>query len=245
MRRPDDVVRSVLPLIALAVAAIAAAGCVRRYQEPLPTEPHALVKFRILHHARFGDSLDEALRLDGYDVAIPPGVPTEARLRAVRVRPVASRYRFVVDYFHTELRQRMEVRTESYSCGYGTNARTCTRTVTRMVTDRVHVTDAACESTVPHVPIAGAIYLVQFDFYGHGSCAARCFRQLDGPGGEFELLPCGPGEPPAVATSGSESPLAPSPYERPIELRSMPAEPSPPPLAPRTEGTGRDLAPPR
>ncbi len=60
-------------------------------------EPHALVQFRVVHHARFGESLDETLRLDGYDLALPPGSPTEARVRAVRVRPVASRYHFVAE----------------------------------------------------------------------------------------------------------------------------------------------------
>ncbi len=117
--------------------------------------------------------------------------------------------------------------------------------MTRTVTERAHVTDAACQASVPHLPMAGAIYLVQFDFYAHRSCAVRCFRQVDRPGGELELLPCGPGEPPVAPTAGSESTAALSPYGSPIERRPVPARPGPTEPATTTEGSGRDLASPR
>lgn len=224
MRSSNECVRDLLPLTRAGRLlgwglwlVLGLSGCVHRYTEPAPSEPHALVKFRFLHHQMFRSSLDEILRLDGYDIAIPPGAPTEPRLRTVRVRPsaVPTEYRFAVDYYHTVTTTRMETRTESYSCGTGTQPRTCTRTVTQPVTQTQHVTDAACEARLAHTPLVGAIYLVQFDFYGHDACSASCFRQLDGAGDAFTLVPCGPGEPPGYAsTAGDEIPAAPSSYGR-------------------------------
>lgn len=193
----------------LSVLMLASAGCVRRYEEPPITEPHALVKFRVLHHPPLPHtSLNEAVRLDGYDIRLPEGAPTEPRLRTVRVRPHLTRYGFATEYFHTYTTTRTEYVTETYSCGYGTNTQTCTRTVPRTVTDTHHVTDAACETGLSHAPLVGAVYLVQYDFYGAGACAASCYRQLTIPGSsEFQLVPCGPGEPPVEASAGGEVPV--------------------------------------
>ena len=210
-----------------ALCAALATGCVRRYEEPTAAEPHALVKFRFLHHVTYRTSLAEILRLDGYDVAIPAGVPTEARLRAVRVRPRPSEYRFAVEYFHTVTSTRWETRTETYSCGTVSSPQTCTRTVTQPVTHTDHVTDASCEARLSHLPLAGGVYLVQYDFYGDQACSVSCFRQLDRPGGEFQLVPCGAGEPPVGRTAGSEAPPLPPTYAAPIEVRSIPSSDAP------------------
>jgi hypothetical protein len=200
MRRRDRVLHAFLSVLTLV-------GCVRRYEEPPITEPHALVKFRVLHHEPLPNtSLSESVRLDGYDIRLPDGAPTEPRLRAVRVRPHPASYRFTTEYFHTYSTTRTEYVTETYSCGgYGTNARTCTRTVPRTVTDHHHVTDAACETGLSHAPLAGAVYVIQYDFYGAGACSASCYRQLDLPGGDFQLLPCGPAEAPVEPTAGGEA----------------------------------------
>lgn len=153
----------------------------------------------------FPNALSEAVRLDGYDIALPPGVPTSARLRTVRVRPVLSRYRFATEYFHTYTTTRTEFYTEYYSCGTGTTTQTCSRSAQRQVTENHHVTDAACEAAMEHIPIAGGVYLIQYDFYGHGTCNVSCFRQLDAGGAEFRLIPCGPSEPPVYGgSSGGE-----------------------------------------
>jgi hypothetical protein len=200
MRQSCFVLYGFLPLV------LAFGGCVRRYEEPPITEPHALVKFRVLHHAVFPNSLSEAVRLDGYDIALPPGAPTSARLRTVRVRPVLSRYRFATEYFHTYTTTRTEFYTESYSCGSTRSPRNCTRNRSRTVRHTQHITDAACETAMEHIPMAGGVYLIQYDFYGHGTCNVSCFRQLDGAGAEFQLVPCGPGEPPVYGgSSGGES----------------------------------------
>lgn len=235
MRRRHERMRPRLSLIAIAFATAAIAGCVHRYVEPTPAEPHAIVKFRFLHHVTFSTTLGESLRIDGRDVPVPPGVVTEARLETVRVRPVLSAYHFRVEYSHTEIRQRVETATESYSCGTFNHPQTCTRLVTRTVYDNVHVTDAACDASMRHVPLAGAIYLVQYDFLGHDACSVSCYRQLPGVGAEFELVPCGPGEPPVEVGAGGEV-LAPPPVHWPSSMdERSPAESTEPSITAPTE----------
>ena len=65
------------------------------------------------------------------DANLMQAIATEPRLRTVRVRPDVTNYRFATEYFHTYTTSRTEYVTETYSCGYGTNTRTCTRTVPR------------------------------------------------------------------------------------------------------------------
>lgn len=236
---------------------ISASGCVRRYEEPPLSEPHALVKFRVIHHEPLPRTeLSEAVRLNGYDIRLPEGLPTEPRLRSVRVRPLPAEYRFATEYFHTYTTMRTEYRTETYSCGSGPYTQTCTRTVPVQVTENHHVTDAACETRIEHTPLAGAVYLVQYDFHGAGVCTASCYRQLVVPGErDFRLVPCGPTEPPVEETAGAESvlpthvPTSPAPSSTGEEIppppwyRSAPSESGPTPTEPRSE-SGRGLSPP-
>ena len=99
--------------------------------------------------------------------------------------------------------------------------------MTQPVTQTDHVTDASCETRLSHLPVSGGVYLVQYDFYGDQACSVSCFRQLDRPGGEFQLVPCGAGEPPVGRTAGSEAPPLPPTYAAPIEVRSIPSSDAP------------------
>lgn len=180
-------------------AATLAGGCVRAYREPPPSEPHAIVRVRVVRHRWAGPLLDEAVRLNGYGIAMPPAGPHPS-VRALRVRPEPTAWRFGTTFYHTEMRTRLETVQESYSCGTYNNPRTCTRSRTQTVTRTVNVTDAACRAQVAHTPIAGAAYLLQYEFYDHERCTVRCYRQLPGADGSFQLLPCGAGEPPATSS---------------------------------------------
>ncbi len=224
----------VLPaLIALSLLSLSA--CVRRFEEARPDEPHAIVKVRIVHHARPGPQLDQSVRWSGYDVRVEelvptPGGPSRETLRVIRMRPELGEWRFAARYFHTVTRRQMETRyrSESYSCGtetagYGTSTyqrtRTCTRQVPyqEWVTHTDHITDGGCTSASTHRPLAYGIYLMQFDYYGDDRCTLQCFRQIPAADGTFTLLPCGAGEPPGdrdVMTRGAEYPPPPASYRR-------------------------------
>jgi hypothetical protein len=49
-------------------------------------------------------------------------------------------------------------------------------------------------------PLAGGVYLVQYEFMSAGACRATCQRLLAGSDGSLLATECGPGEPP---TTGS------------------------------------------
>lgn len=222
------------PLLSLLIAFFALSlvpGCVRRFEEARPDEPHAIVKIHIVHHTLSGPQLSQRAQWNGHDVAVPWGAAGVSRegLRAVRVRPEPARWSIDTEYFHLVTRMAMQTvyRPESYSCGTTTIGsgqyarsmpRTCTRQVPeqRLVTVVDHITDGACSQALAHTPIAGAVYLLQYDYYGPGHCSAQCLRQLRAPDGSFRLVPCGAGEPPpesSFPTSGAEHLLA-SPVRR-------------------------------
>ncbi|MCC6875689.1 MAG: hypothetical protein IT378_15385 [Sandaracinaceae bacterium] len=205
--------RAVLSLILLA-----ASGCVHRYVEPAPTEPHALVHIRMQHHTAPGPRLDLALRLDGYALDVTPMAYSVPSTRTIRVRPVPAVLRFRSHFFHSETRLQHTTRTESYACGsytsgYGRYSSTQTRYCTRQVPEQrwvtVTVTDGLCDAQGGIEPRVGASYLLHYDFYGHGNCNVRCFRQLYEPSGSFRLVPCG--SPEDSETAGGEAPALPLP----------------------------------
>jgi hypothetical protein len=215
--------RQLLLPTALIIAALCA-GCVHRYTEPAITEPHAIVRLRMVRHAWAGPELDEAVRLNGYAIDVPPGMPG-ASTRALRVRPELTHWQFRTRFFHRVTQPVTRLVTERYACGstrsgYGSSSYTstqyCSRTVTR--TDYVtrQVVDAQCGSSDGHRPVAGGLYILQYDFFGHERCTLRCLRQIPQPGGTFTLVPCGPNEPPAVQdvptiSSGGEAPALSAP----------------------------------
>ena len=216
-------VRAVLPAL---IALLSLSACVRRFEEPRRDEPHAVVKVRIVHHAQPGPRLDEGVRWNEYEVAVPQPrgyVPTES-LRVVRVRPEPSRWSFATTYFHTVTRTeyRTEYRTEQYACGTessrtgsytSTRTRYCSRQVPyqRLVTVTDRIVDGACRGAVLHQPIAGAMYVMQYDYFGDDRCSVQCLRQVGATDGTFRFVPCGAGEPPAGVTypAGGEEALPP------------------------------------
>lgn len=198
-------------------AVIAGAGCVPRYRQPNLDEPHAVVRIRLVRHDWTGPMLSETVRLNGHDIPVTRAGP-QPTIVPVRVRPEETRWRFETLFYHMEQRPHLETYQESYSCGgytssYGGRStyqsRTCYRTRTRMVYRNVQVPDGRCAMGVFHLPREGAAYLVQYEYFGHGRCTARCYRQVPLPGGQFQLAECGPLEPPGEnALPGESAPHA-------------------------------------
>src|SRR5690606_14949474 len=101
--------------------------------------------------------------------------------------PEPALWRMETTFFHTIMVPTTETYTERVACGtsyssYGSSrvsqTRYCSRTRYRHVMRPRRVTDATCTGLLQHTPLAGAAYIVQFDFYGHEQCRLRCFRQL-------------------------------------------------------------------
>ena len=222
-----------------------ATGCVRRYSEPAPNEPHALVRIRVVHHTVGGPQLEETVRLNGYAIDMPPVPATAPATWAVRVRPEATTWRFGTTFFHIQHRQVLRTHTRQVPCGtttggYGrstyTQTRYCSQTEQRWETVAERIVDAACDASSMHLPQVGGAYILQYDYYGHGQCTAQCLRQIPAPDGvSFRLMPCGASEPPGIVgpmpplpalTSGGEAP----PLPRSAPPPSWPA--APPPAAP-------------
>ena len=111
----------------------------------------------------------------------------------------------------------------------------------RTVWRTVEVPDAQCQTSLAHVPRPGGAYLVQYEFFGHGQCTARCFRQLTFPDGRFQLIPCGGDEPPTVGSPIGGDATPPSAAPPPFEQAG--AAPPPPPRSSGGEGPGSALAP--
>lgn len=196
---------------ALVLVLLAACGHGRMYEEPAPEEPHAILKFSVTYHAAPGPSLDEDLLLDGQRLAGPElGILTGRRfMRAYRVHPRAASLRARSFFYHRVVVPRTEHYTEyeRYPCGtttsYGSSGlggtrssysttRYCSRPVSRWRTvyDHRTIPDGECVSQARFTPEAGALYLIQYDFYGHGQCRFQCMRQYPTGGGEFQLSPC-------------------------------------------------------
>lgn len=251
MRTTHRRVHGILPLVGLI-----AAGCVHHYAEPRADEPHALMRVRAVHHHWAGPSLSERVQLNGYDIEMPPAVRTAPRTRAIRVRPEPGAWSFETQFFHYRSRQELRPYTRQEPCGttttgFGRSRRTetryCTRTEQRWETVRDRIVDAACAAQVVHTPIAGGVYLVQYDFYAHGQCTAQCLRQLTQPDGTFRLIPCGAGEPPtAPLTSGGEAyALPPPPGAVPQPTQPLPAQPPPVQPQPAQTQPAQPAQPPR
>jgi hypothetical protein len=186
----------------LAVAAVvAAAGCYAPYRLPSLDEPHAMVKIRLAYHTWPGPQLRQVVLINGEQVEVPnPPIAGPSEIaRAVPVRPQATRWDVRANFYHTVTvpQQQTYTTTESYPCGFGTSATTCTRTTThtRTVWVTQTVTDAACESAAGQGPQVNGVYLLHYDFYAHGQCTLACFRQWPQPDGSFQSAPCEPPPP--------------------------------------------------
>jgi hypothetical protein len=183
----------------LLVGLVLASGCVHRYPQPSLDEPHADVQIRVVHHVELGPAFDEHVRIDDYDVTFGESAPG-VRQTTMRVRPQAATWSFETDFYHpiTTIQPQTYWQSQSYLCGssrYGPQY--CSRSVpvTRMVPVTVRVPDGGCSTAMPQTPLAGAVYLVQYELIGNGACRATCQRLVAGPGGSPLAVECGAGEP--------------------------------------------------
>lgn len=189
-----------LPVIGLALGWVACSRPI--YEPPPPSEPHAVVTVRVLHHAVRGTSSSHDTLIDGDRISLGPreaivqGAPITS---TVRVRPELARWRFASSFWHTEQRMETVYETERYPCGsqttgYGSSTRTSTRYCSRQVTRHrwrtVRVSDGDCSRDMALAPRIDQRYVLQFDYYANDQCRARCFVRIPGPGGRFQLLPC-------------------------------------------------------
>ncbi|MFO0686950.1 MAG: hypothetical protein U0234_33105 [Sandaracinus sp.] len=176
-----------------------ASGCVRRYPQPSPEEPHADVQIRVVHHQELAPRYDESVQIDGYAVSFGEAVPG-VRQTTMRVRPGPADWAFSTDFFHevTTWQTQTYWQSQSYVCGSGRyGPQYCSRSIpmTRTVPVTVRVPDGGCTTGMMQTPLAGAVYLVQYELVANGICQATCQRLLAGPGGTTVAMPCGAGEP--------------------------------------------------
>jgi hypothetical protein len=171
-----------------------------RFVEPKASDPHAVVKIRVVYHARPGPSLRETITLDTFQVAQGSA---ERQIeypftRALRVPPRPTRWGVNATFYHSESRQVQVQVAERYACGtyqsgsgpYATTITNyCTRYRTETRTQSVPVDDAVCNESLNQVVRAGAAYLVQYDFYDEGKCTLTCSEQTN-VGGNVALSPC-------------------------------------------------------
>lgn len=187
-----------LALLALALA-LTAPGCVRGYPQPAIDEPHADVQIRVVHHAEIAPQYDEDVRIASYAVHFTE-TTAGVRQTTLRVRPEPTEWTFQTDFYHpvTTWQTQTYWQSQSYLCGssrYGPQY--CSRSVpmTRTVPVTVRVPDGGCAASLPQTPLAGAVYLVQYEFIANGVCRATCQRLLAGPGGSLLAGECGANEP--------------------------------------------------
>jgi hypothetical protein len=183
----------------LALGALAAGGCVRRYSQPSAEEPHADVQIRVVHHATLGANVDELVTINGEAVTLGQAGPS-VRQGTMRVRPEGLQYGFETEFYHFIQTQewRTVYDTQRYQCGYNRQGPVyCTRQVPRqqLVTVTNRVSDGGCGAALDQVPLAGAVYLVQYEFAGVGQCQASCQRLVQDASGQMQATACGVTEP--------------------------------------------------
>jgi hypothetical protein len=206
LRRP--VTTPFCTLLLIATASIGASGCVHKYEAPLANQPHAIVKIRRAYATHDGETLTESAFIGKHLVLEQerPAELDETQTTAVRVHPGPVAWRVGSAYTHTEMRRVQEnyseqvpyTATETYSCGTGTNYKTCTRTVTRYryeqktrwVNRQVTVTDAECTSQTRQLAEVGHVYLLQYSYTGPDICSLVCLEQAPRADGQFDSKPC-------------------------------------------------------
>lgn len=196
-------VRSLAPSSLAVLGALALlGGCVRGYSPPDIREPHADVEVRLVHHASPAPYFEEQMLIDGEAVSFAESDGATSRT-TVRVRPQPTAYDFTTNFYHMETRMVPQTyyETERYACGWDPRrggTQWCTRSVprTRMVAVTTRIDDASCATRLDHRPLAGGVYLVQYEFMANGVCRASCQRLLSGPDGALLATECGAGEPP-------------------------------------------------
>jgi hypothetical protein len=195
-------------LAALVLASIGLGGCVHKYEAPLADQPHAVVKIRRAYASRAGTTLSESAFIGKYQVLAQDRAAEldETQTTAVRVHPGPIEWQVASAYTHQEMQRVQEhyteqepyTTTESYSCGTGTNQRTCTRSVTRYhtrsktrwVSRQVTITDAECSSRARQLAEVNRVYLLQYSYTGPDICSLLCLEQVPRDDGHFDTKPC-------------------------------------------------------
>jgi hypothetical protein len=192
------------------IALVALGGCARAYVQPTPNEPHAVLKFRLVHHDVPGPNLGMELRLGEHvlgreRIAARRGTPLSPSTTAHRVRPELAQIEIRTAFTHQVSRPATRQVSERYACGtqttgFGTNQRSTTRYCTRNRTEHYQrvdtVVDGACRVGGAFLPQVGQTYIVQYDYYAHERCTAQVFQQLARPDGSFHLVPVAEATPP-------------------------------------------------
>jgi hypothetical protein len=169
------------------------------YVQPRASDPHAIVKLRSTFHHMYRSSLSQEIFLDEW--AIDPRLYGDTQGRNadtvhIRIRPEPSWFtvRTVFSYLAARRVAKLHTVIEPVTCGSPSTGmpETCTRARTelRNETEYYTVIDASCEDRTFLRPNAGAVYLLQYDFYGNTDCRLTCFEQLPVPDGRFQLVPC-------------------------------------------------------
>jgi len=166
------------------IAALLAVGCVNPYEQPGPNSPHALVKVRLAYHDHPGPQLAERVRINDYDIVLPPDESGRATpvTEPVRVRPELAAWSISSNFYHTYTTTTMT--TTTYSCGTSTCSRTTPTTMTHTVSD------GSCQKSVTFLPQVGAMYLLQYDFLAANQCSLVCLQQFSAGNGQFTTEPC-------------------------------------------------------
>jgi len=181
------------------MVALVGLGCVRGYPQPSLDEPHADIQIRVVHHTEITPEYDEQVRIGEYGVSFTETM-AGVRQTTMRVRPEPLEWTFQTDFYHSVTTWQTQTywQSQSYLCGssrYGPQY--CSRSVpmTRTVPVTVHVPDGGCGTRMVQTPLAGAVYLVQYEFIANGACQATCQRLVSGPNGALMAMECGANEP--------------------------------------------------
>lgn len=161
-----------------------AVACVHPYEQPSVSSPHAVVKVRLAYHDQPGPQLSERVRLNDFDILMPPDETRRATpaTEAVRVRPEPAVWSISSNFYHTYTTTTYQ--SSSYTCGTST----CTRMVP--VTTTHTVTDGACSQSLAFMPKVGDMYVLQYDFLGADQCTLVCMRQVFTGNDQFTSEPC-------------------------------------------------------
>lgn len=156
--------------------ALLAVGCHKRYREPPPEQPHALLKYRTYYAMVHPGSLEEWIRIDGKRVPPPKSKFADARKRMDIVRLELGPKRLSISSrFSTTV-------TTHGPQGQGTAV----------------VNLGECGQSVYLVAREGAAYFLDYTYHGPSSCELECMEQVFSNDGKlWTWRPCQVGyEPP-------------------------------------------------
>lgn len=212
VRRAQLTLQPKMPMTRTALAVlllVPLAACMQAYEPPRADQPHAVIKLRRSYDTTAGTHLSEAVDADENYLLRETAYSAVAKaplIDSFLAHPIPTVFTVYSDFHHSETRMVTEsyqdpqthYRTESYSCGFGNQARTCSRTVSdtryttryRTVQKVVRVSDGGCSRQLDFTPRANHVYLLQYTYQAAGVCRLTCFEQIQGPDGTFQNLRC-------------------------------------------------------